>query len=93
MSTKLMYDLASKTKYFFAHNAKYDYDMMQNLGAKVPENVPLADTMTVARLTEYADSDDGIGLEVLGQKYVDETSKFAGKVIRQKVNEIRKERK
>lgn len=92
MSTKLMYDLASKTKYFFAHNAKYDYDMMQNLGDKIPENVPLADSMTVARLTEYADSDDGIGLEVLGQKYVDETSKFAGKVIRQKVNEIRKER-
>jgi DNA polymerase-1 len=75
-----------------AHNAKYDYHMLANLGRMIPEHIKLEDTLTLARLTQYADDRESIGLEALGAKYVDEDSKFAGKVIKNHINELNKQR-
>ena len=75
-----------------AHNAKYDFHMLYNLGHPIPEHIPLMDTLVLARLTQYADDREGISLEALGAKYVDEKSKFAGKVIRNHINEINKQK-
>ena len=75
-----------------AHNAKYDYHMVANAGHPIPEHIGLIDTLTLARLTQYADDRESIGLEALGAKYVDEDSKFAGKVIKNHINEINKQR-
>ena len=85
-----LFDLVSQdfVKYFIAHNAKYDYHMMMNYGTPIPKTVPLADSLALARITSYVDSMDGIGLEALGAKHVNPESKFAGKVIRQHMNEI-----
>jgi DNA polymerase I len=85
---KIVYDTILKSKVLIAHNAKFDYHMMINSGHPIPEHIKLGDSLTIARLTEYADVDDRIGLEALGAKYVDINSKFAGKVIQQKINEI-----
>ena len=78
--------------YVFAHNAKYDFHMLENAGYRLPDWVPVADSITLALLTEYADVDDGMSLEDLGVKYVDASSKFAAKVIKIQLNEINKER-
>lgn len=75
-----------------AHNAKYDYHMLANLGQMIPERIKLEDTLILARLTQYADDRESIGLEALGAKYVDEDSKFAGKVIKNHINELNKQR-
>lgn len=84
----VVYPLIAKSKVMIAHNAKFDYHMMINSGYPIPDNIKLGDSLTIARLTEYADVDDRIGLETLGAKYVDINAKFAGKVIQQKMNEI-----
>lgn len=76
----------------WAHNAKYDYHMLINAGHRPPEKVKLADSLALARLTQYADDISSIGLESLGQRYVDPEAKFAGKVIRTDINRINKER-
>jgi DNA polymerase I len=78
--------------YLVAHNAKYDYHMMINNGTPIPEDIRLADSMIVARLTEYADSMDGIGLDDIGTKYVDKEAKFASSVIKQNINQINRQR-
>ena len=49
-----MFDVAKTSTYLFAHNAKYDLHMMTNIGKPIPEDINLADSMTVARLTSYA---------------------------------------
>ena len=87
-----VYDLIKDSKILIAHNAKYDYHMMINSGFPIPDYIKLGDSLTIARLTEYADVDDRIGLETLGMKYVDPNAKFAGKVIKQKMNEIQRAR-
>jgi DNA polymerase-1 len=79
-------------QYLIAHNAKYDYHMMINNGTPIPENIKLADSMIVARLTEYSDSMDGIGLDDIGTKYVDKDAKFASSVIKQHINQINRKR-
>lgn len=84
-------DVAKECEYLFAHNCKFDYHMGLNIGYEF-EGINLADSMTVARLTSYADDNESISLEALGTKYVDENSKFAGKIIQEKINEINKER-
>lgn len=83
-----VYDTIKDSKILIAHNAKFDYHMMINGGYAIPESIKLGDSLTIARLTEYADVDDSISLETLGAKYVDINSKFAGKVIKQKMNEL-----
>lgn len=75
-------------KWFMAHNAKYDYHMMINLGTPIPDDVPIADMLALARLTEYADSRDSNTLEALGKRFVDDDSKFAGDVIKALVKRI-----
>jgi len=79
-------------QYLIAHNAKYDYHMMINNETPIPEYIKLADSMTIARLTEYSDSLDGIGLDDIGAKYVDKDSKFASSVIKQHINQINRKR-
>ena len=79
-------------EYLVAHNAKYDYHMMTNNETPIPEYINLADSMIIARLTEYSDSLEGIGLDDLGAKYVDKDSKFASAVIKQHINQINRKR-
>lgn len=90
--TSALYNLIPNAMKMFAHNAKFDYHMMMNIGQPIPEFVKYYDSMTVARLTEYSDSLDGIGLDDLGVKYVDPEAKFASKVIREHINLINKKR-
>ena len=77
----------------FAHNAKYDYHMMQNGGSPIPEDIRIYDSITIARLTEYADEKTSMSLEALGTKYVDESAKFGGKIIKDIIKKLRAERK
>ena len=77
----------------FAHNAKYDYHMVDNGGSPIPEDIKILDSITVARLTEYADDRESMSLENLGGKYVDESSKFAGKIIKDVIKKINAERR
>jgi DNA polymerase I - 3''-5'' exonuclease and polymerase domains len=75
-----------------AHNAKYDYHMMRNIGINM-EEANLGDTMVIARLTQYADKMSSLSLEAIGQQYVHENAKFAGKAIQNHLNEINKVRR
>lgn len=77
----------------FAHNAKYDYHMSENGGSPIPDGVNVYDSITVARLTEFADERESMSLENLGQKYVSDDAKFAGKVIKGIINKINKDRR
>lgn len=76
-----------------AHNAKFDYHMMENGGSPIPEGIDLFDSITVARLTEYVDEHAKMSLEVLGGKYVSDDAKFAGKIIKDMVKKINLERR
>ena len=76
-----------------AHNAKFDYHMMENGGSSIPEDIDLFDSITVARLTEYVDEHASMSLETLGSKYVDPEAKFAGKIIKDLIKEMNKERR
>lgn len=75
----------------FAHNAKYDFHMVENGGSPIPEGVALYDSITVARLTENADERESMSLEALGMKYVDDEAKFAGHIIKDIIHKIDKE--
>lgn len=76
-----------------AHNAKYDYHMMENGGSPIPEDIDLFDSITVARLTEYVDEHASMSLETLGGKYVSDDAKFAGKVIKDLIKKLNAERR
>ena len=76
-----------------AHNAKYDYHMMENGGSPIPEEIDLFDSITVARLTEYVDEHASMSLETLGGKYVSDDAKFAGKVIKDIIKKMNAERR
>jgi len=77
----------------FAHNAKFDYHMVQNGGSPIPDSIKLYDSITVARLTENADERESMSLEALGIKYIDDEAKFAGHVIKDIIHKIDKERR
>ena len=77
----------------FAHNAKYDYHMVQNGGSPIPDTVKLYDSITVARLTENADERESMSLEALGTKYIDDEAKFAGHIIKDIIHKIDRERR
>lgn len=83
-----IYDTIEDSKLLIAHNAKFDYHMMENGGLSIPETISLGDSMTVARLTEYADGGSSLSLASLGERYVDPTSKFAAGVIKKRMNAI-----
>lgn len=88
ISTIELYDLP-----LFAHNAKYDYHMVQNGGSPIPDTVKLYDSITVARLTENADERESMSLEALGTKYIDDEAKFAGHIIKDIIHKIDRERR
>jgi DNA polymerase I-like protein with 3'-5' exonuclease and polymerase domains len=90
----LMYGCFKKDNphYFLAHNAKYDYHMMRNFGSPIPEYINIGDTLALARITEYVDSMSSISLENLGINLVSPNSKFAGRVIKEHLNKIDRER-
>lgn len=77
----------------FAHNAKFDYHMVQNGGSPIPDSVKLYDSITVARLTENADERESMSLEALGIKYVDDDAKFARHIIKDIIHKIDRERR
>lgn len=77
-----------KINFVFAHNAKFDFHMLLNAGVSLVDWNSIADSLVVARLTEYADDLNSIGLEELGQKYVAADSKFAGDVIKEHLKKI-----
>ena len=81
-------------KMLFAHNAKFDYHMMKNIGTPIPEDIELSDSMTVARLVDSADDEyASMRLEKIGERYVDPSAKFAGHIIKKMLQNIKKERK
>lgn len=89
---RLFEEVAKKSRMLLAHNAKYDYHMMLNTGVDLSD-CNLGDSMTIARLTSYADEKQSLSLEHLGEVYVDDSAKFAGKVIKKHINDINKIRR
>lgn len=77
-------NIIGKNSILFAHNAKFDYHMMLQYGIEesLLESLRWADSITVARLTNYADAELSMSLESLGQSFVDSNAKFGGKVIK-----------
>ena len=94
-ATYAMYDIVKSTnKMLFAHNAKYDYHMMHNIGTPIPEGIELSDSITLFRLISDCDDDfQSMRLEKLGEKYVDYNAKFAGHEIQKMLERMRAERK
>lgn len=88
-----LFDLSKNTRRLFAHNIKFDLHMLMNYGVKIPEDIRLADSMSVARLTEFADVKTSLSLEALGTEYVDSNAKFGGRVIKDRIIELNRTRK
>ena len=91
--TALMEVIEKNSLPLFAHNAKYDYHMVQNGGSPISDTVKLYDSITVARLTENADERESMSLEALGTKYIDDEAKFAGHIIKDIIHKIDRERR
>ena len=89
---EVFHRVARSAKMILAHNAKYDYHMSMNVGLDLSD-CKVGDTMTIARLTQYADANVRLSLESIGERYVDPTSKFASKVIQKHINDINKIRR
>ena len=84
----------SADKMLFAHNAKYDYHMLHNIGTPIPDNIELSDSITLFRLISDCDDDfQSMRLEKLGEKYVDPDAKFAGHEIKKMLEHMKAERK
>ena len=94
-ATEAMYRIIKTTnKMLFAHNAKYDYHMMNNIGTPIPDGIELSDTITLFRLISACDDDfQSMRLEKLGEKYVHPTAKFAGHEIKKLIEHMKAERK
>lgn len=88
MLDALMFIMRQSTK-VYAHNVQFDVHMMINFGVDVSE-VDFADSMTVARLTQYADSMSRLSLESLGVQYVSDDAKMSGKVIKTRITEMKR---
>lgn len=93
--TNAMFDIVkANKKMLFAHNAKYDYHMLNNIGTPMPEDIELSDSITLFRLISDCDDDfQSMRLEKLGEKYVDPEAKFAGHTIKKMLEKMRAERK
>lgn len=94
-ATYAMFKIIQKTdKMLFAHNAKYDYHMLHNIGTPIPDDIELSDSITLFRLISSCDDDfQSMRLEKLGEKYVDPNAKFAGHEIKKKIEHMKAERK
>lgn len=81
-------------KMLFAHNAKFDYHMLFNIGTPIPDDIELSDSMTLARLINSADDEyASMRLEKIGMRYVDKDAKFASDSIQKLLQKIKAERK
>lgn len=94
-ATYAMFDIVRRNnKMLFAHNAKFDYHMLHNIGTPIPEDIELSDSMTIARLINSSDDEHAsMRLEKIGEKYVDKDAKFAGHLIKDILQKIKAERK
>ena len=94
-ATYAMFRIVQSTnKMLFAHNAKYDYHMLYNMGTPIPDGIELSDTITLFRLISDCDDDfQSMRLEKLGEKYVDPEAKFAGHEIKKMLEKMKAERK
>lgn len=94
-ATYAMFDIVRRcNKMLFAHNAKFDYHMLYNIGTPIPEDIELSDSMTLARLVNTCDDEyASMRLEKIGERYVDKSAKFAGHVIKELLQKIKAERK
>ena len=94
-ATYAMFKIVQSTnKMLFAHNAKYDYHMLHNIGTPIPEDIELSDSITLFRLISDCDDDfQSMKLEKLGEKYVDPSAKFAGHEIKRIRDHMKSERK
>ena len=94
-ATHIMFKIVQKAKkMLFAHNAKYDYHMLHNIGTPIPDDIKLSDSITLFRLISDCDDDfQSMRLEKLGEKYVDPEAKFAGHEIKKMLERMRAERK
>lgn len=94
-ATYAMFKIVQSTdKMLFAHNAKYDYHMLHNIGTSIPDNIELSDSITLFRLISDCDDDfQSMRLEKLGEKYVDPDAKFAGHEIKKMLEHMKAERK
>ena len=79
-------------KYFVAHNAKFDYHMFRNFGTKIPRNVNLACSYSLARLTDYVDTSTGLGLARLTENLFDKDAKFGEIAVKAQINRINRDR-
>lgn len=96
MSREIMdyvYICMELARWAFAHNTKYDWHMMYNYDYPIPKSVALADGFTIARLTNFVDESFSKSLETMGTLYVDDSAKFAGRVIKNRLSKIKSERK
>ena len=94
-ATYAMFKIVQETdKMLFAHNAKYDYHMLYNIGTPIPDGIELSDSITLFRLISDCDDDfQSMKLEKLGEKYVDPDAKFAGHEIKKMLEHMKAERK
>lgn len=94
-ATNAMFKIVQSTdKMLFAHNAKYDYHMLHNIGTPIPDDIELSDSITLFRLISDCDDDfQSMRLEKLGEKYVDPDAKFAGHEIKRMLEKMKAERK
>lgn len=94
-ATQSMFRIVQQTdKMLFAHNAKYDYHMLHNIGTPIPDDIELSDSITLFRLISSCDDDfQSMRLEKLGEKYVDPEAKFAGHEIKKLLEHMKAERK
>lgn len=94
-ATYAMFDIVKNNKkMLFAHNAKFDYHMLHNIGTPIPEEIELSDSMTIARLIDSTDNEyASMKLEKIGERFVDKDAKFAGHIIKDLLQKIKAERK
>ena len=94
-ATYAMFDIVKNSnKMLFAHNAKFDYHMLYNIGTPIPEEIELSDTMTIDRLFSTCDDEyASMKLEKIGERFVDKSAKFAGHVIKDILQKMKAERK
>jgi DNA polymerase-1 len=94
---KLFFELASKLKYFVFHNAKFDLNMITNIGygKQVQSMTNLCDSTTVARLSIEAiparEGGDSLELKKLGAKYIHPDATRSEAIIKDELKKLKAE--
>lgn len=89
----IIYKISAEAPRLFAHNMQYDMNMMENFGKKLWDDINLADSTVVFRLTTYVDDLKNRSLKAIAKDVVDDNADFADKVIGTSLNKINAERK